>query len=96
MISNYKDFLIGKTQTSISNTGNISARRNFPQPQPLQKKFKQRLSINTEEGTRESTNNPNTGMLAAQAVTPSFELATAEFNRARKLSFEGQDTPMPI
>ena len=58
--------------------------------------MKQRLSINTEEGTRESTNNPNTGMLAAQAVTPSFELATAEFNRARKLSFEGQDTPMPI
>jgi hypothetical protein len=59
--------------------------------------MKQRLSINTEEGTRESTNNTNTGMLApAQAVTPSFELATAEFNRARKLSFEGQDTPMPI
>ena len=58
--------------------------------------MKQRLSINTEEGTPQSTNNNNPGMMAGQAVTPSFELATAEFNRARKLSFEGQDTPMPI
>ena len=35
-------------------------------------------------------------MALGQAETPSFELATAEFNKARKLSFEGQDTPMPI
>ena len=87
MMTNYKDFLMRKAHASTSN-GNISARRNFPQPQPLQK-MKQRLSINTEEGTPQSTNNNNPGMMAGQAVTPSFELATAEFNRARKLSFEG-------
>jgi len=48
--------------------------------------MKQRLSINTEEGQPNSTNNPiPAGMLAlGQAVSPSFELATAEFNRARK------------
>ena len=53
--------------------------------------MKQRLSINTEDGTPQSTNNNNNhpGVMAGQAVTPSFELATAEFNRARKLSFEG-------
>jgi len=51
--------------------------------------MKQRLSINTEEGTPQSTNNNYPGVMAGQAVTPSFELATAEFNRARKLSFEG-------
>ena len=60
--------------------------------------MKQRLSINTEEGTPQSTNNPiPAGILAlGQADTPGFELATAEFNKARKQSFEGQDTPMPI
>ena len=62
--------------------------------------MKQRLSINTEEdGSTKSPNNRPVpaGILAlGQAVTPSFELATAEFNQARKESFEGQDTPMPI